>query len=130
MSRPCSILPLVPALLWCAGLPGSAQPAPRPELDAYRRFALTHEGDVAGGARLFADDQKLACAKCHSVDGRGGKAGPDLFAVGDKFGRRDLIDAVLLPSASYRRRLHDHHRGNQSRRGISGHHQAGHGRRD
>jgi putative heme-binding domain-containing protein len=33
------------------------------------------------------------------VDGRAGKAGPDLFAVGDKFGRRDLVDAVLMPSA-------------------------------
>ena len=51
------------------------------------------------GAKLFADEQKLACAKCHSVDGRASKAGPDLFAVGDKFGRSDLVDAVLMPSA-------------------------------
>ncbi len=106
MSRHFLILTLAPAFLWNAGLLSLAQPAPaaasapRPELDAYRKFALTHEGDVAAGARLFADDRKLACAKCHSVDGRGGKAGPDLFAVGDKFGRRDLIDAILLPSAS------------------------------
>ncbi|HEY0549882.1 MAG TPA: PQQ-dependent sugar dehydrogenase, partial [Verrucomicrobiae bacterium] len=40
-----------------------------------------------------------ACAKCHSVDGRNGKAGPDLLAVGDKFPRRELIRAVLEPSA-------------------------------
>ncbi|HEX4645282.1 MAG TPA: PQQ-dependent sugar dehydrogenase, partial [Verrucomicrobiae bacterium] len=46
------------------------------------------------------DEQKLGCAKCHSVDGRGSKAGPDLFAAGDKFGRGDLVDAVLKPSAS------------------------------
>jgi putative heme-binding domain-containing protein len=69
-------------------------------LDAYRKYATTHEGDVARGARLFADEQKLACSKCHSVDGSAGKAGPDLFAVGDKFGRRDLVDAVLMPSAT------------------------------
>ncbi len=68
-------------------------------MEDYRRFAWTHDGNVANGARLFADDQKLACSKCHSLDGRGGKAGPDLLAVGDKFGRRDLVDAVLLPSA-------------------------------
>ena len=68
-------------------------------MDALRKYALTHEGDVARGAKLFADEQKLACAKCHSVDGRASKAGPDLFAVGDKFGRRDLVDAVLMPSA-------------------------------
>ena len=74
-------------------------PTAAPSLDAYRKYALTHEGDVARGAKLFTDDQKLACTKCHSVDGRAGKAGPDLFAVGDKFGRRDLVDAVLTPSA-------------------------------
>jgi putative heme-binding domain-containing protein len=69
-------------------------------LDDFRKYALTHEGDIARGARLFADEQKLACSKCHSLDGRASKAGPDLFAVGDKFGRRDLVDAVLMPSAT------------------------------
>lgn len=68
-------------------------------IDDYRRFALTHEGDVARGAKLFANEQRLGCAKCHSLDGGAGKAGPDLFAIGDKFGRRDLVDAVLRPSA-------------------------------
>ena len=69
-------------------------------MDDFRKYALTHEGDIARGARLFADEQKLACSKCHSLDGRASKAGPDLFAVGDKFGRRDLVDAVLMPSAT------------------------------
>ncbi|MDB6031912.1 MAG: putative glucose/L-sorbosone dehydrogenase, distantly related to bacterial beta-galactosidase, partial [Verrucomicrobiales bacterium] len=49
---------------------------------------------------LFNDEQKLGCSKCHSIDGSANKAGPDLFAVGDKFGRRDLVDAVLMPSAT------------------------------
>ena len=88
------------ALVWSTEFSSAAQaPARTPSLDAYRKYALTHEGDVARGAKLFADEQKLACSKCHSVDGRAGKAGPDLFAVGDKFGRRDLVDAVLMPSA-------------------------------
>lgn len=79
---------------------GAPAPARTPSLDAYRKHALTHEGDVARGAKLFADEQRLACAKCHSIDGTASKAGPDLFAVGDKFGRRDLVDALLLPSAT------------------------------
>ena len=82
-----------------AEVPSVAQAARTPNPDAYRKFATTHEGDVVRGARLFADEQKLACSKCHSVDGRASKAGPDLFAAGDKFGRRDLVDAVLTPSA-------------------------------
>ena len=98
---PCHIYSLIFGFFWVAALSSAAQaPARLPSLDEYRKQALTHEGDAARGAQLFADEQKLACAKCHSVDGRASKAGPDLFAVGDKFGRRDLVDAVLMPSAT------------------------------
>jgi len=89
------------AFVWSAELPGAAQvPARSPGLDEFRKYALTHEGDVPRGVRLFADEQKLACSKCHSTDGRASKACPDHFAVGDKFGRRDLVEAVLAPSAT------------------------------
>ena len=83
-----------------ARIADAAEPPRKPNQDAFRKHALTHEGDVSRGAKLFADEQKLACAKCHSIDGSASKAGPDLFAVGDKFGRRDLVDAVLIPSAT------------------------------
>lgn len=89
------------SLLALCALSGPAQvPTPGPGLEAYRRHALTHEGDAGRGASLFADEQRLGCSKCHSVDGGATKAGPDLFAVGDKFGRRDLVNAVLMPSAT------------------------------
>ena len=100
------VFSLALASTWSAEPPGVAKaataqvPAGSPVLDALRKYALTHEGDVARGARLFADEQKLACSKCHSLDGGANKAGPDLFAVGDKFGRRDLVDEVLMPSAT------------------------------
>ncbi|MDB6034745.1 MAG: putative glucose/L-sorbosone dehydrogenase, distantly related to bacterial beta-galactosidase, partial [Verrucomicrobiales bacterium] len=74
--------------------------AQAPNLEAYRKYALTHQGDVPSGTKLFQDEQKLGCSKCHSIDGSASKAGPDLFAVGDKFGRRDLVDAVLMPSVT------------------------------
>ena len=83
-----------------AQTPATTGAAKVPTLDEYRKFALTRQGDVARGAKLFADEQRLACAKCHSINGTASKAGPDLFAVGDKFGRRDLVDAVLMPSAT------------------------------
>src|SRR6185436_15271487 len=35
-----------------------------------------------------------------TVDGKSGKTGPDLFAIGDKFARPELIEAILQPSAS------------------------------
>jgi putative heme-binding domain-containing protein len=69
-----------------------------PPLESYRKFALLHEGSPSRGKQLFSDEQKVGCVKCHTVDGSSGRAGPDLFAVGDKFGRGDLIDSILLPS--------------------------------
>src|SRR5947207_126036 len=61
----------------------------------YESFAMTKPGDVTRGKALFFDDSKLACSKCHTVDSKGGKAGPDLFSIGDKFGRRDLVESIL-----------------------------------
>jgi putative heme-binding domain-containing protein len=73
------------------------QPAPR---EKYRVYAMTHQGDAEAGRKLFLEPQKIACSNCHTTDGKGGKAGPDLFAIGDKFGRDDLIQQVLQPSAT------------------------------
>ncbi len=99
-------LPLVLILAWVSssgsvsfGQGTSSTIKVRPPAE-YRQFAMQNEGDAAQGGTLFADEQRLGCAKCHSVNGRGLKAGPDLATVGDQFARRDLIDAVLLPSAT------------------------------
>ena len=58
-----------------------------PSKEEYRRFALSHPGDVARGKRLFEDSSKLACARCHATDGKTAKAAPDLSTVGDKFNK-------------------------------------------
>jgi len=70
-----------------------------PDADAYRRHALNRSGDAARGKVLF-NEPRMLCSQCHSVDGSASKAGPDLFAVGDAFGRRDLIESILKPSAT------------------------------
>ena len=93
--------PLLTFLILLSSLRGAnllAAPPP-PTLEAYRKYALTHEGDVARGAKLF-NEQKLLCANCHSMDGHASKAGPDLSAVGDAFGRRDIVESVLQPSTT------------------------------
>lgn len=94
----CAILSTLFTLLF-TGLV-TAQPPTTLPAAKYQSYALTHQGDPATGKRLFFDEQKLACARCHTVDGTGSKAGPDLFAAGDKFGRDELIQAVLSPSAN------------------------------
>jgi len=86
--------------LLLAALAGLAQVlAQSPPAAEYRRQALRNEGDAGRGEKLFKE-ARLACLVCHSVDGSASRAGPDLFAAGDAFGRQDLIDAVLDPSAS------------------------------
>jgi putative heme-binding domain-containing protein len=67
---------------------------------SYQAFAMAHQGDASRGKELFFDDRRLGCSRCHTVDAKGGKAGPDLFAVGDKFGRRDIVESILTPSAN------------------------------
>jgi putative heme-binding domain-containing protein len=73
--------------------------AARRRKDEYRRFAMSHTGDATSGRRLFAD-ARVACTRCHSDDGKGQQAGPDLSTIGDKFPRAELIDAVLNPSGN------------------------------
>jgi putative heme-binding domain-containing protein len=56
--------------------------------------------DAARGKLIFADENRAACIKCHSVDGQADKAGPDLSAIADKFSHADLIRSVVEPSAT------------------------------
>lgn len=81
---------------------GGAEPAPGNArvLREFETFALNRDGMVERGREIFFSESKGACFKCHTVDGSSGRAGPDLYAVGDKFPRRDLIRAVLEPSAA------------------------------
>jgi len=63
---------------------------------------MSHLGDVSRGKALFFNEARLACSRCHSVEQRpqDAKVGPPLFAVGDRFGRRDLIESILTPSSN------------------------------
>ena len=61
--------------------------------------ALPEDGDardLARGARVFAE---TTCVRCHRFDGQGGATGPDLTGAGGRFTRRDLLRAILEPSA-------------------------------
>jgi putative heme-binding domain-containing protein len=76
-----------------------AQNVRRPDKRAYVDAAMRSEGDVSRGKQLFLNEEKIGCTKCHSIDGTSSKAGPDLSFVGDKFPRRELVRAILEPSA-------------------------------
>jgi putative heme-binding domain-containing protein len=88
---------LAAVVILCTGVVRGAAPAPA---EKYVTYAMTRAGDAERGKALFFDEQRLGCSRCHAVDGKGAKVGPNLFAIGDKFGRRELVESVVSPSAT------------------------------
>lgn len=70
-------------------------------LDELETILERHEGNASRGRELFFG--KAQCHLCHTVAGRGGKVGPDLSAIGEIRSRRDLLEAVAIPSAAFAR---------------------------
>jgi putative heme-binding domain-containing protein len=60
-------------------------------------------GDIQRGRDLFFGNKKAICATCHAVQGQGGKFGPDLTKIGAIRTPRDLVEAIVFPSASFAR---------------------------
>jgi putative membrane-bound dehydrogenase-like protein len=57
-------------------------------------------GDVRRGQAVF-NSPKAACASCHAVGYMGGNIGPDLTRIGQIRSERDLLEAIVFPSASF-----------------------------
>jgi putative membrane-bound dehydrogenase-like protein len=57
-------------------------------------------GDVRRGQVVF-NSAKASCVACHKVGYVGGTAGPDLTKIGGVRAERDLLEAILFPSASF-----------------------------
>jgi putative heme-binding domain-containing protein len=60
------------------------------------------DGDVRRGQDVF-NGTKAACASCHAIGYMGGRIGPDLTRIGQIRSERDLLEAILFPSASFAR---------------------------
>ncbi len=56
-------------------------------------------GDVRRGQLVF-HSEKAACTTCHAIGYQGGNVGPDLTKVGGVRSERDLLEAIVFPSAS------------------------------
>ena len=61
---------------------------------------LTSSGDPEKGKKLFFDSEgKANCGKCHTVNGQGGKVGPQLSFVGTSRTKAFLLESILKPKA-------------------------------
>ncbi len=58
------------------------------------------DGDVRRGQAVF-NSPKAACAACHAIGYLGGKTGPDLTHIAQIRQERDLLEAIVYPSASF-----------------------------
>jgi putative membrane-bound dehydrogenase-like protein len=59
-------------------------------------------GDVVHGRAIF-EGKRASCLACHTVGSKGGNVGPNLSQIGKIRTRRDLLEAVIFPSASFAR---------------------------
>ena len=57
-------------------------------------------GDVRRGQLVF-NSSKASCIACHKVGYVGGTVGPDLTRIGSIRSERDLLEAIVFPSASF-----------------------------
>jgi putative membrane-bound dehydrogenase-like protein len=59
---------------------------------------LNGAGDADAGERVFFHSKGPGCFRCHQVDGRGGRAGPDLSSLATGTDRRRLVESIVEPS--------------------------------
>lgn len=57
------------------------------------------EGSVRTGRNIFFQNQTAQCIRCHAYDDMGGNAGPRINGVGNKLSRKELLIALVDPSA-------------------------------
>ena len=62
--------------------------------------AAIKDGDVRRGHHVF-NSAKAACTTCHAMGYVGGTLGPDLSRIGQIRTERDLLEAIVFPSASF-----------------------------
>ena len=75
---------------------------------------LLNGGDPDRGRNVFFGT-RTACSACHTVNGRGGRVGPELSKIGSIRAPADLLESVVYPSADHRARLRDLHRPDEGR---------------
>jgi cytochrome c551/c552 len=67
------------------------------KVDDVLTAVLNTKGTVAGGQEIYA---QLGCANCHTVSPNEPPRGPILSQVATIYKRRELAEAILLPSKS------------------------------
>lgn len=62
------------------------------------RRTVADKGDAKRGRDLYLNTKLLACASCHTMEGVGGRVGPDLTRVWDTQTLEKLLESMVEPS--------------------------------
>jgi quinoprotein glucose dehydrogenase len=68
-------------------------------------LACANGGDAERGRRIFFEDARVTCLRCHRVGDQGGteiggQVGPELTQVGSRRSRVEILESVLRPNAA------------------------------
>ena len=74
-------------------------PRPNNTLPSSPRKIYEQDGDPEKGRLVFNSKDSAKCSTCHSLDPRMELAGPTLSAIGSKYDKPALLDAIMNPSA-------------------------------
>ncbi len=74
--------------------------APLPDTEPLSTWLETLDGpgDVDSGERVFFSAKGPGCYRCHQIDGRGGRVGPDLSTTASTLSRERLVESIVAPS--------------------------------
>lgn len=64
-------------------------------------------GDAQRGREVFFG-KTASCSACHTIESQGGQVGPNLSKIGGVRTGRDLLEAIVFPSASFARGYEPH----------------------
>jgi putative membrane-bound dehydrogenase-like protein len=78
--------------------PDEVERPARGDMAAWLAAVNAEPGDPAEGERLFHHPRGPVCVRCHAVDGRGGRVGPELSRLTATMTRERFLASILEPS--------------------------------
>jgi quinoprotein glucose dehydrogenase len=88
---------------------GSANPALKQRFEQYKAKLPADDeitpfkpslagGDAVLGRKVFVENEKVQCSRCHKIGSRGGDVGPDLSKIAQKRDRAYLLESIIQPN--------------------------------
>lgn len=69
-----------------------------PQLERLAAAALSRAGNPTRGREILLNAEKSLCVKCHRVDDKGERFGPELTGLGSRFSKAYIIESILEPN--------------------------------